>query len=318
MKVKLSLILSALLLTSNLVSRAQDYDDIYYNPSKETKKVEKKNDKYIEDNDVFNSYDVIYNIGDMRDVDEYNRRYTYIDTLATDSMPLGAQGDFVYTDRIRRFYNPSVVTESNTPEINIIIGTPTTYYNPFMYDWNMPLTWNYGWYNPWIYSNWHYDWCWGYGWDWYYPMYHHHHHHHYPHGWYPGYVHHPVIGGGSIVSGGGNNRPTYNAGGRRPFGVNTTNEGVGRRPSSTSGRGNSSVKSDNRKSSSRRNSSSSNSGGRRPSMSSNNDYRNSSSSSYNNSVRSSRSSNDNYDRGSSSSFGGGGSNRGGGSRGGRR
>lgn len=318
MKVKVLLLLSVFLSTS-FVSVAQDYDDIYYDSSKASKKEVKKNDKKVStevNNYVVYSDNSNLDNGNWRDVDEYNRRYTYNDTLAVNNTNLEMQGDFVYTDRLRRFYNPSVIVESNdpqlaelyyvstTPEVNLIIGTPTYYWNPFGYYWYSPsYYWHYGWYDP----MWHYSWHW----DWWYP-----HYPHYPHnppGWHPGGGHYP--GGGIAPGGGSHRRPTYNAGGRRPFGVDASQNGsnAGRRPSSgTTGRGNSSVNNGIKRQQSNvnRGSSSSNNTGRRPSMSQGSGNTRSSSSSSN---RGGYSSGGNNSRGGNS----GGATRGG-SRGGRR
>lgn len=321
MNVKESIILVMSLVLS-FAGYAQDYDDVYFDYTK-SKKVE-KNKKNTEDFVDYNAD------GSMRDVDEYNRRYT-VGEYVVDSLN-GEQGEFVYTDRIKRFYNPQVVAESNnpqiieryytitSPEVNIIIDNPYYWNSPYWYDWYTPsYYWRYGVYGPRWYDSW-YGWNWGFGWDWcYYDHYHHHHHHHptyYPGGFYP---HTPSGGGGNVA-----HRPSYNGGGRRPFGVSTgNNSNVGRRPSdSDRGRNNSTVKNNsnrrpkvsNSSSSSRRSSSMSSSSSRRS------NYSNSgSSSNYNHS--SSRGRGDGNSSGSSYSSGGGGGSRssgGGSGRSGRR
>ena len=344
MKMKLSILLG-LLVTVSFSCFAQDYDDIYYNSSKKKAKkttvIVEQNENTVTDTNNGVSY---VSQGVVRDVDEYNRRYSVLDTLAYDnSVSSENQGDFVYTDRIKRFHNPSVIIETNDPEIaeiyyvstspnvNLIVGTPSSYWNPYWYDWYFPsYSWHVGWYGP-SWYNWGWNWSFGWGWDWCHPVYYPHHHHHYP-SWGPIVPNHP---GHGVKPPAGGHRPTYNAGGRRPN-VNRSsgsNAGVGRRPAVTVGnRNNGTVSND--KNNNRRPSVNINSGtsennkssGRRPAVNkSNDDNKKQSRESYNNNSNSSRPNrNSSYSSGSGrsrNSFGGGnsgGGNRGGGSRGGRR
>lgn len=238
MKIKLS-ILCGFLMAISLSGVAQDYDDIYFDSSKdkkkETKKVTvKKTQQLVNQNNTVVDFDGITN---ERDVDEYNRRYMYnvVDTLVQDSLPIENDGDFVYTDRIKRFHNPSVIIETNdpdlaeayyvstSPEVNIIVGTPSYYWGTPYWYYPSYYTWYTGWYGPDWYTPW-YGWGWSFGWTWG-PHYHHHHHH-----WYPGPVYRPGHG----VANGGIHRPAHNAGGRRYSGAGS-NYGIGRRPATPAG-----------------------------------------------------------------------------------
>ena len=225
MKIRLPILLS-ILISVTFAGFAQEYDDIYYDSSKTKKKEATKKTKSSAIEESPDS-SIIY-----RDVDEYNRRYTSnIDTIAYDSISEEKQGYFIYTDRIRRFHNPTVIIETNNPElaevyyvsttpsVNLIIGTPSYYWgSPYWYDWYYPYSWRTGWYGPSWYSSW-YGWNWSFGWTWGTSHFHHHH-------WYPGHIHHPVHG---TVSG-GIQRPDYRPGGNRYTGAGS-NIGIGRRPS---------------------------------------------------------------------------------------
>lgn len=340
MKTKLSLVLS-LIFAVSFSGIAQDFDDIYYNSSK-SKKHETKTEVQSNITNVQESAIVDNSTeGSMRDVDEYNRRnvVAQYDSTMTDSLLVG-QGDFVYTDRIKRFYNPSVISEtadpelaelyyvSTTPSVNLIIGTPTYGWDPYWYNWYSPsYSWYAGWYGPRWYSPYYaWDWNWSFGWGWHYPM-------HYPH-WgygpscYPGHIHGPVMGGGHI-------QPTYNKGGRRPFGTNN-NSGVsnGRRPVTTAtskgstsvngantGRRPSAVNVNNSSNNNNRpavSTSSNTNNGRRPAVTQSTNSRNESTTNYNNSSNSSNRRSGFSTGGSRGGFGSGSSSGGGSSRSGRR
>ena len=174
---------------------AQDFeDDIYYNPSKSTKQTVKVQQKTVsidknQYNDWMSSDSYSYASGSTRDVDEYNRRYNFADTVAVDSV---ATDDFTYTRRIQKFYNPEVVealgdqdlidlyySSDDNPTINVYNintwgGYPySSYYWPYSsWAWNywgpswsisFGSPWWGGWgYNPW----WGFDpfWSWSWGW----------------------------------------------------------------------------------------------------------------------------------------------------------
>ena len=251
---------------------AQNHDDIYYDSSKDEEKnvVEEVKDETIivsVNPDEINQ-DAMYNyfsddqtanwhgnIVENRDVDEYNRRDVGLvenslqadmagDTISID--PSVLNGDtFQYTERIRRFHDPDIITESDDeelvdlyvytrPEVNLVIGTPTYYvspfsaglyfsswaYDPWYYDFYYP------WYDPWYYRPaWHWSWSWSWNWwgpSWWSPGYHiHHHYHGYPG---PSFNHRPAtwassgrrnVGNHNYRPGAGNARPGYASGSHR-------------------------------------------------------------------------------------------------------
>lgn len=226
MKLRL-LIMMALSLSVSMGMRAQDYDDIYYDSSQEAKTVQQKKEEVSKPAhtpapaktdvvaDYFSDEQTAGwegNIVDMRDVDEYNRHDdTYAmhvaDTVLVDSADVASAADaFQYTERIRRFYNPEVIdscadTEAvnlyvyTRPDVNIIVGTPTTTY---VSPWGATMaygSWSWGlsvydpWLDPWIdpwyyrpywyYSSWYRPY-WGWGWSAPYYAY---------HSYYPGWWH---------------------------------------------------------------------------------------------------------------------------------
>ncbi|MDE6697230.1 MAG: hypothetical protein K2K25_10155, partial [Muribaculaceae bacterium] len=82
---------------------ADDYvDDIYYNPKKDTHVgAKKKNPNYIE------------NFSDM-DVDTYNLRGQYYTTpIDTIGAKVSSDEDFVYTQQIQKYYNPTIVLDNS-------------------------------------------------------------------------------------------------------------------------------------------------------------------------------------------------------------
>lgn len=154
-----------------------DYDDIYYNPKKdkETKK-EKKPTNYIAD---FSSMDV----------DDYNRRGFYYESeIDTIGAVAEAAEDFVYTQQIQKYYNPTIVVDNaqvladvlensyGNVDITIRDGNPvfTSIYSggygwlPGYYNWySWPSwSWSYAW-GPFSWSwNWGPSWAWGPSWTW--------------------------------------------------------------------------------------------------------------------------------------------------------
>lgn len=218
---------------------AEDYDDIYYNSSSKSKT------STAEDNEE-TKYETAKYYQEERDVDEYNRRYTSydsdyesgyyyddeVDSIATEDE------DFEYTERVRRFYNPKVILESEDDEavelyedtrtdVNIIVTTPyyrgwAWCYDPWLWDDYYYYTdlWYYPWYRSyWYYPAWTY---WGWGWTWG-----HHHHHYYANaGWIGGH-HHNGHGGRSIAGRTGS--------ATRGSGVRSSHAGASSRYASTRG-----------------------------------------------------------------------------------
>ncbi len=155
---------------------AQDeFDDIYYNPKskKESNKDSEANSNYIAD---FSSIDV----------DEYNRRGFYYES-AVDTIGQAVENaeDFVYTQQIQKYYNPTIVVdnsdvlsdilENSYGNVEIVIdnGYPafTSIYTgsygwaPSYYNWCLrpAWTWSYAW-GPFDWA-----WTWGPAWSWGYP-----------------------------------------------------------------------------------------------------------------------------------------------------
>lgn len=175
-KGKIAFIAMAIGILSPSWVMADDYvDDIYFNPKKDkTVGAAKKNPNYIE------------NFGDM-DVDAYNLRGQYynspVDTIGNG---VSQEDDFVYTQQIQKYYNPTIVLDNEdlladvlensygnveivyngfTPTFLPVYGWPCyrSYYNPWA--WNIGFGgWSIGgWFDPWyIGPSW--SWGWGPGW----------------------------------------------------------------------------------------------------------------------------------------------------------
>ncbi len=179
--------MSVLAVTMPLVNvQADDFfdDDIYYNPSKD-KKVTTQSSSYIA------------NFSDL-DVDTYNRRgQYYISPIDTVGERIGMEEDFVYTQQLQKFYNPTIVVENadvladvlknSYGNVDIVIDNGNVSFAPaylansyygFYSPWNWPYnTWSWGigyydpWYSPWgwgpsysWYPGWSWSWSWGPSW----------------------------------------------------------------------------------------------------------------------------------------------------------
>lgn len=195
-----SLLTLAIIAGVSTTASAQSYydDDIYYDAEKARKeRAEKKLNqaKQKENNRNHSLYGSplpgsdSYHVytDNNRDVDEYNRRnqsHSHIDSSAVD----GQTGDFAYTRRIERFYNPDVVAGSNDNDlkeyyyesqvenpsttINLIVQPDYGWYSPYYYtSWRNPwYTPAWGWYDPWYSPAWgpsfSFSWGWGPAWSW--------------------------------------------------------------------------------------------------------------------------------------------------------
>lgn len=206
-------------------------DDLYYIPKKKEKKekVETKNVVKTEQVSVAGNGTqvttpvVVRDVnGNVRDIDEYNRRYssrenefTYEnDTLYIQEKPYleqgewingfeGSQEDYDYAMRIIRFRSPSFAVSVSSPYYWDIISLGyTTGWNVFdtgLYAFAFPTFTN-NWWWDWRYnsmlslryysSNWLYrhNWCYSTWYDWGYPHYHHWHQ-------FPPYYAHGGVGG---------------------------------------------------------------------------------------------------------------------------
>ena len=197
-------------------------DDLYFIPKK---KVEKKKKEVVETKSVPTTEYVTAGTpvvvkdvkGNVRDVDEYNRRYTsrdnYFsmenDTLYIEEKPYnergewvngfdGTQSDYEYAMRIIRFRNPSYAIPVSSPLYwDIVYGSPSwewnvfndgfyayvfpTFSNSLWWDWHWNWSWNWGWGPSWHYG-WHHPY-WSFGAHWHHPHYGYHYSHHYHYGW---------------------------------------------------------------------------------------------------------------------------------------
>ena len=183
MKLRVLTLLGVLALGAGTVIHAQDYDDIYYDGSKQTTEV-KRETKRVETQttrtEVPTRYKVTVekNYQTERDVDEYNRRGGIYaqpenDTLYLDAPDYESQSTFGNTKRIERFYNPDIVVLSNddelvelyydtAPTINLVIGTNYGFSPRFGWGIGYSTYWYDPWYglydpffDPWYYSGWY-------------------------------------------------------------------------------------------------------------------------------------------------------------------
>lgn len=175
-----------LLMLVGVSVQAQEYDDIYYNPKKDTKSVSSSKQSNRQSN----------YIKDFSSIDEdvYNRRGQYYES-PIDTIGSAAENneDFVYTQKIQKFYNPTIVVENagvlldvldnSYGNIEIVYDGGLPYFNS-IYGWPgyfnySSWRWNVGYGPSWAYSplwGWEYwpswsigpSWAWGPGWGWNY------------------------------------------------------------------------------------------------------------------------------------------------------
>ncbi|MCM1005276.1 MAG: hypothetical protein NC402_03150 [Prevotella sp.] len=208
---KLLLISACLCLTLSGVAQ-EEFDDIYYNPKTaktQTQKQQTKNQPvpgatiYGGESQTYYYYpQSAYQ--ENRDIDEYNRYGGYyqsaVDTIGD---AIANSQDFVYTQEIQKYYNPTIVVDNMSVlsdlinnsygNINIVYdyGYPvfspwytrtfpyygTTWcWNPYWnlgwgygpgWSWNWGWSWGWGgWYDPWFAWGPSWGWSWGPGWVW--------------------------------------------------------------------------------------------------------------------------------------------------------
>ena len=250
------LVLASLMMTC-LSFQAMAQDDLYFVPKKkvETKTATGTAAKVVIEKDkapttVYaapNSTVVVKDVqGNVRDVDEYNRRYTSRDntfsmendTLYIEEKPYnergewvngfeGTQDDYEYAMRIIRFRNPRYAIPVSSPLYwDVVYSLPSwewnvfddglyayafpTYSNRLWWDWR----WNYPWGSSWAWSGWYSPWYgnywyggWHGGWGGYW-------------GGYWGHPHHPHHG--PLYAGVGG----YWGGGHGRFGSTARNPGI--------------------------------------------------------------------------------------------
>lgn len=172
---KKSLIMMMSLIMAGIPAmKAQDVyeDDIYYNPkAAEKERAEKKRKaNYIE------------NIGAM-DVDAYNLG-GMLTPMPQDTIGLRQENgeDFVYTQQIQKYYNPTIVIDNadmladvlnnSYGNVDIVVNNGIIGFAPYSYSWNRPYYSGYYSYSPWGWgSYWSPGWGWNVGLGWYDPWY---------------------------------------------------------------------------------------------------------------------------------------------------
>ena len=181
-------LIMTLMLVSGTMS-AQDYfDDVYYNPKKDkstvTVSTASKSTSTTYKTPAKSNY--ISDMSEM-DVDAYNRRGEQYYVTQIDTIGNGIENgeDFVYTQQIQKYYNPTIVVDNASVlgdvlsnaygNVDIVInnnGYPVfapyygwnwSYYNSIWSPWSWgvnigPWGWSIGWNSPW------YAWGWGPGW----------------------------------------------------------------------------------------------------------------------------------------------------------
>ena len=229
MSMKKFVFVSLMMACLPFLAMAQTNDDLYFIPKKKTEKkavggvpakVVIEKDKapttvYASPGSTIVVKDAE---GNMRDLDEYNRRYTSRDntfsvendTLFVEEKPYnergewvngfeGSQSDYEYAMRIVRFRNPRYAIPVSSPLYwDVVYTLPSwewnvyddglyayafpTFSNPLWWNWQFSYSW--GWHSPWYYNSWYGPGYWG----WHSPYWHHHHHHH----------HHPYYAWGGV------------------------------------------------------------------------------------------------------------------------
>ena len=226
MSMKKMVLVSLLAACLPFLAMAQSNDDLYFVPKKKSEKKEKvtsgtpakvvieKEKTAVEVVTSPGTTVVVKDVkGNVRDVDEYNRRYTSRDntftmdndTLYIEEKPYneqgewvngfeGSQSDYEYAMRIVRFRNPRYAIPVSSPLYwEVVYALPSwewnvfdngfyayafpTYSNPLWWDWRYNYSW--GWSSPWYYNSWHYS-SW-YAWNYHHHWHPHYHHHHFPH-----------------------------------------------------------------------------------------------------------------------------------------
>lgn len=126
---------------------------------------------------------VVYSSGQLRDVDEYNRRGEFrsdYQVLGVDSLPIdtfefepGGYADTLFVDGGGGYgYEDDYAYSRRMSRFDDFYGYVPGYYGWYGPYWYGRPYWHsyYGWYDPW-YDPWYYGWygAWGYGWH--YPVY---------------------------------------------------------------------------------------------------------------------------------------------------
>ena len=203
-------ILSMALVLTSLQAMAQD--DMYFMPSKKQKAEREAARQARQANSNYERIDYRDYSGSNRNVDEYNRMGSQIETLPADTGDVitfdpvegvypDSVGDYQLTKQMTRFddYVPSIAYwEGYSAGRRDAWGWHSPWYYSSLYPWYDPWYYDpwysYGWYDPWYYDPWYYN----YGWR------------HY--GYWGGYYYHPVVyvgSGGYHYSGTSGNRSRF-------------------------------------------------------------------------------------------------------------
>ena len=166
-------------------------DDVYYIPSKEVRQV--KNDKgqtvdfsNRQTDEDLNQSDRAIRYEENRDVDEYNRRYSYAkyDTTAYDESDIKeVNSTFDDSDSEVAYPYTKIVMRFHSPHPGFIVSSPfywdicyadvwDVYYDSWAFSCPSYTWWSYA-YNPWHYNRWYYRTCWDFTWGWYDPWWSH-------------------------------------------------------------------------------------------------------------------------------------------------
>ena len=199
MKTNKIIIIAGLLAVIPILGFAQEWDDIYADPSQTPQQINKEKPQSPKKKIVVVEGDVskLEVKSSSRDIDEYNRRGQETEEIVVPENEYEYQ-DYEYTDRIVKYHDPEAVIKITGAD-KITIYTDDELYSDYYdkryrdprwncgccYPWYDPWydPWFYGWYSPWYYSGWrwnfYFSWYspWYYGWHapWYSPWY---------YGWY--------------------------------------------------------------------------------------------------------------------------------------
>lgn len=242
-KIVLTMLMTACL---PFLTMAQSNDDLYFIPKKKTEKVTAGTPaKVVVEKDrtpvaVYPapaSTVVVKDVkGNVRDVDEYNRRYTSRDntfTMENDTLYIeekpydergewvngfeGSQSDYEYAMRIVRFRNPRFAIPVSSPLYwDIVYALPSwewnvyddgfyayafpTYSNSLWWDWRFNYSWSWGWRPFGYYNAWH-------------P---HHWYHNHWYAYHPHHLHHPHFAWGGVGGYWGGGHGKYGSSAQRP------------------------------------------------------------------------------------------------------
>lgn len=169
---KIIALLTFAILGGGFIHAQDEFDDIYFNPKIDNKPVKKE----TKSNSRPNYY--VADFGNV-DVDAYNRRgeFYYNSPIDTVGTAAGTADDFVYTQQIQKFYNPTIVVDNAELLEDVLdnsYGNVEVVYNGFSPVF-APAYYSYGWpyygyayrYNPWYWGNsWNLSWSWGPSWSW--------------------------------------------------------------------------------------------------------------------------------------------------------